>query len=162
MVDYGGLMLPNNFHPQMASFEKDKAISEELRGIATMFNTVVWTVEQFNRTGAGENTEVSEENLQGGISKIQTCDNMFAMIPMSTSREVGNIRCKVFKARNAPCAGHYFNWSVDWNTLSFNDADTTETQDIKPKKKSSPAANVGKKPGIRKQPVKLGKTPKLI
>ena len=123
IVDYAGLMKANNFHPQMAAFEKDKAISEELRGVATLFDTVVWTVEQFNRTGLGdkEANEVSEENIQGGISKLQTCDNMFAMIPSSVSRDINVINCKVFKARNAPIAGRYFSFLVDWDSLSFKD-----------------------------------------
>jgi len=156
MVDYGGLMKPNNFYPQMPSFEKDKYISEELRGVATKFNTVVWNVEQFNRTASGENDEPSEENLQGGISKVQTCDNMIAMIPNNKSRELGFIRCKVFKARNAPCAGQYFDWKVHWETLWFEDAgelkplktpsDTTKDMNKLEKIKSNnPAANVGKK-----------------
>lgn len=123
IIDYAGLMRANNFHPQMAVFEKDKAISEELRAVATLFDTVVWTVEQFNRTGLGdkEANEVSEENVQGGISKLQTCDNMFAMIPSSASRDVNIIQCKVFKARNAPIAGKYFQFLVDWSTLTFKD-----------------------------------------
>lgn len=123
MLDYAGLMKPNDFYPQMPSFEKDKAISEEVRGIASMFDTVIWTVEQFNRTAAGENDEPTEENIQGGISKIQTCDNMFAMIPKSKNMDTSIITCKVFKSRNAPCAGKYFRWNVDWSTLTFKDWD---------------------------------------
>ncbi len=136
IVDYAGLMKANNFHPQMAVFEKDKAISEELRAVATLFDTVVWTVEQFNRTGLGdkEANEVSEENVQGGISKLQTCDNMFAMIPSSVSRDINVINCKVFKARNAPIAGRYFSFLVDWDSLSFKDNPN-----------SQPAVNLHKK-----------------
>jgi len=48
ILDYAGLMTPNGKSWQ-GMFEKDKYVSEELRGVATLFDTVVWTADQFNR-----------------------------------------------------------------------------------------------------------------
>jgi len=48
VLDYAGLMTPNGKSWQ-GMFEKDKYVSEELRGVATLFDTVVWTADQFNR-----------------------------------------------------------------------------------------------------------------
>ena len=48
IVDYIDLMTPNRRNWQ-GLFEKDKFVSEELRGVAMMFDTVVWTATQFNR-----------------------------------------------------------------------------------------------------------------
>ena len=121
MLDYAGLMKPNSSSHNITPFEKDKSISEELRNVAVKYDTVVWTVEQFNRSGAGENDDVSEENIQGGLSKVQTCDNMFAMIPNNVSKELGIINCKIFKARSSNCAGQYFKLQIDWTTLTFSE-----------------------------------------
>ena len=153
ILDYAGLMKPNSSSHNIASFEKDKLISEELRNIAVKYDTVVWTVEQFNRSGAGENDDVSEENIQGGLSKVQTCDNMFAMIPNNASKELGIIKCKIFKARNANCAGQYFTLKTDFTTLTFSDYNgaisSIKSNNVS---KISPLKNVGSK---RKKRIKI-------
>lgn len=48
VLDYAGLMIPNGKNWQ-GMFERDKYVSEELRGVATLFDTVVWTADQYNR-----------------------------------------------------------------------------------------------------------------
>lgn len=48
VLDYAGLMIPNGKNWQ-GMFERDKYVSEELRGVATIFDTVVWTADQYNR-----------------------------------------------------------------------------------------------------------------
>jgi len=45
IVDYAGLMIPNGKGWQ-GMFERDKYVSEELRGVATLYNTVVWTAKK--------------------------------------------------------------------------------------------------------------------
>lgn len=60
ILDYAGLMIPNGKGWQ-GMFERDKYVSEELRGVATLFNTVVWTADQYNRCIAfGEQVETPE------------------------------------------------------------------------------------------------------
>lgn len=49
IVDYAGLMTPNGKGWQ-GMFERDKYVSEELRGVATLFDTVIWTADQYNRS----------------------------------------------------------------------------------------------------------------
>jgi hypothetical protein len=51
VLDYAGLMVPNGKGWQ-GMFERDKYVSEELRGVATLFNTVCWTADQYNRSVA--------------------------------------------------------------------------------------------------------------
>lgn len=48
ILDYAGLMIPNGKGWQ-GMFERDKYVSEELRGVCTLFNTVCWTADQYNR-----------------------------------------------------------------------------------------------------------------
>lgn len=60
ILDYAGLMTPNGKGWQ-GMFERDKYVSEELRGVATLFDTVVWTADQYNRCIAfGEKVETPE------------------------------------------------------------------------------------------------------
>jgi replicative DNA helicase len=60
IVDYAGLMIPNGKGWQ-GMFERDKYVSEELRGVATLFDTIVWTADQYNRCIAfGEKVETPE------------------------------------------------------------------------------------------------------
>jgi len=57
ILDYAGLMTPNGKNWQ-GMFEKDKYVSEELRAVATLFDTIVWTADQYNRCCAfGEQVE---------------------------------------------------------------------------------------------------------
>lgn len=49
VLDYAGLMIPNGKNWQ-GMFERDKYVSEEVRGVATLYNTVVWTADQYNRS----------------------------------------------------------------------------------------------------------------
>jgi len=60
VLDYAGLMTPNGKSWQ-GMFERDKYVSEELRGVATLFDTIVWTADQFNRCIAfGEKVETPD------------------------------------------------------------------------------------------------------
>ena len=60
ILDYAGLMVPNGKGWQ-GMFERDKYVSEELRGVCTLFNTVCWTADQYNRCLAfGETVETPD------------------------------------------------------------------------------------------------------
>lgn len=60
ILDYAGLMVPNG-KGWNGMFERDKYVSEELRGVATLFDTVVWTADQYNRCiSFGEQVETPE------------------------------------------------------------------------------------------------------
>ncbi len=60
IVDYAGLMIPNGKGWQ-GMFERDKYVSEELRGVATLFDTITWTADQYNRCVAfGEKVETPQ------------------------------------------------------------------------------------------------------
>lgn len=66
ILDYAGLMIPNGKGWQ-GMFERDKYVSEELRGVATLFDTVIWTADQYNRCIAF-GAEVQTPN---GLKKIE-------------------------------------------------------------------------------------------
>lgn len=66
IVDYAGLMIPNGKGWQ-GMFERDKYVSEELRAVATLFDTVVWTADQYNRCAfIGEKVKTPEGYVEIG------------------------------------------------------------------------------------------------
>ena len=91
ILDYAGLMTPNGKNWQ-GMFEKDKYVSEELRAVATLFNTVVWTADQYNRCVAfGEKVKTPEgmkniEDLAVGDLVLGT-NNEFRTVTSITEPE---------------------------------------------------------------------------
>lgn len=69
ILDYAGLMIPNGKGWQ-GMFERDKYVSEELRGVATLHDTVVWTADQYNRClafGSIVETPEGKKNIESVI-----------------------------------------------------------------------------------------------
>jgi len=78
-----------------------------------------------HNSAAGDVADVSEENIQGGISKIQAADNVIGFIPNAQSREMGIMRAKFLKTRDSSGVGSTVDFKVDWSTLTFEPWDTT-------------------------------------
>jgi hypothetical protein len=77
VVDYAGLMIPNvkNWN---GLFEKDKYVSEELRGVAILFNTVIWTADQYNRCIA-LNEEIETPKGKMPIKNVKVGDKILGL-----------------------------------------------------------------------------------
>jgi hypothetical protein len=73
-----------------------------------------------HNSAAGDVSDVTEESIQGGISKIQSADNVLAFIPSSGAREVGILKAKWLKSRDSGAVGKYITFQIDWTTLSFD------------------------------------------
>ena len=77
LIDYLDLLMPNGAKVSAENlYIKDKYVSEELRNLAMELNTVFVTAAQLNR-GAVEEIEFDHSHISGGLSKIQTADNVF-------------------------------------------------------------------------------------
>jgi hypothetical protein len=72
-----------------------------------------------HNSAAGDVADVTEESIQGGISKIQSADNVIAFIPNAKSREMGILRAKMLKTRDSSGVGTYLTFKTEWKTLSF-------------------------------------------
>ena len=72
-----------------------------------------------HNSAAGDVAEVTEESIQGGISKIQSADNVFAIIPDSSDRKRGLMRMKLLKTRDSGGVDTTVFFETDWETLSF-------------------------------------------
>jgi len=91
ILDYAGLMTPNGKNWQ-GMFEKDKYVSEELRAVATLFDTIVWTADQYNRCLAfGEKVttpsgKINIEEINVG-DKVLGTNNEFRTVTAVTEPE---------------------------------------------------------------------------
>jgi len=89
LVDYLDLLMPISKRISAENlFIKDKYVSEELRNFAVERNIVLVTAAQLNR-GAVEEVEFDHSHISGGLSKIQTADNVFGIFTSRAMRERG-------------------------------------------------------------------------
>ena len=76
-----------------------------------------------HNSAAGETNDVTEENIQGGISKIQAADNVLGFIPNAQARTAGLMKAKFLKTRDSGGVGKIISFQVDWSTLTFSPID---------------------------------------
>lgn len=72
-----------------------------------------------HNSAAGDVADISEESIQGGISKIQSADNVIGFIPNHLARGTGVMRAKFLKTRDSGGVGSYIDFKTDWSTLTF-------------------------------------------
>jgi hypothetical protein len=101
---------------------KDKYVSEELRNLAMELNCVFVTAAQLNR-GAVEEIEFDHSHISGGLSKIQTADNVFGIFTSRAMRERGRYQLQLMKTRNSGGVGQKIDLGFDINTLRIMDLD---------------------------------------
>jgi len=101
-------------------FIKDKYVSEELRNLAMELNTVFVTAAQLNR-GAVEEIEFDHSHISGGLSKIQTADNVFGIFTSRAMRERGRYQLQLMKTRNSSGVGQKIDLGFNLDTLRIED-----------------------------------------
>lgn len=110
VVDYLDLMCSVTQVSAENTFIKDKYVSEELRALANEYDLMMITASQLNR-GAQmlENIEdLSQANIAGGISKVNTCDNLVAIIQTPQMKARNEMMYKLLKTRSSNGVGSYY------------------------------------------------------
>lgn len=116
-VDYLDLLMPVSAKVSPSDlFVKDKYVSEELRNLAKELNVLFVTASQFNRS-AVEELEFSHAHISGGISKINTADNVFGVLLRPSDREQGRIHFQALKTRSSAGVGKKIECGFDQATL---------------------------------------------
>lgn len=101
LVDYLDLMMPISAKISAENlFIKDKYVSEELRNLATEQKCSLVTASQLNRSSIDE-LEFNHSHISGGLSKIQTADNVFGIFTTKALREHGKVEVQLLKTRNS-------------------------------------------------------------
>ncbi len=123
LVDYLDLMMPISGKVSASDlFIKDKYVSEELRNLAVELNILLVTASQLNR-GAVEEIEFDHSHIAGGISKIQTADNVIGIFTSNAMRERGRYQIQFMKTRSSSGVGSKVDLKFNPETLRIEDLD---------------------------------------
>jgi archaellum biogenesis ATPase FlaH len=121
LVDYLDLLMPISRKVSAENlFVKDKFVSEELRNLAVEKQCVLVTASQLNR-GAVEEVEFDHSHISGGLSKIQTADNVFGIFTSRAMRERGKYQIQLMKTRSSSGVGQKIDLDFNIDTLRITD-----------------------------------------
>jgi len=121
LVDYLDLLMPISRKVSPSDlFIKDKFVSEELRNLAMETQTVFVTASQLNR-GAVEEIEFDHSHISGGLSKIQTADNVIGIFTSRAMRERGRYQIQLMKTRSSSGVGSKIDLDFDVDSLRIRD-----------------------------------------
>ena len=127
LVDYLDLMHPNAVKISAENlFVKDKYVSEELRNLAMELNTVFVTASQLNRSSV-EEIEFDHSHISGGISKINTADNLIGIFTSRAMRERGRYQIQLMKTRSSSGVGQKIDLEFDVDSLRIRDLGEDES-----------------------------------
>lgn len=121
MVDYLDLLMPVSAKVSPNDlFVKDKYVSEELRNLARELNILMITASQLNRSAVDE-VEFDHSHISGGISKINTADNVFGIFTSRAMRERGKYQLQLLKTRSSSGVGQKVDLEFNVESLRITD-----------------------------------------
>ena len=137
MVDYLDLVMPVSVKVNPNDqFIKDKYVAEELRNLAKEMGILLVTASQLNRSAVDE-IEFDHSHIAGGISKINTADNVFGIFTSRSMRERGKYQIQCMKSRSSTGVGQKIDLDYDMETMRISDSDPDNENSYTPK----PSAN---------------------
>ena len=137
LIDYLDLLMPMNKRVSPSDlFVKDKYVSEELRNLAVDLNTILITASQLNRASV-EEIEFDHSHISGGLSKIETADNVIGIFTSRAMRERGKYQIQFMKTRSSSGVGHKVDLEFNVDTLRI--LDLAEDQEYQSFKKQAPS-----------------------
>ena len=117
LIDYLDLMMPKSKKVSPSDlFVKDKYVSEEIRNFAVDTNCLLATASQLNRASV-EEIEYDHSHIAGGLSKVQTADNVIGIFTSRAMRERGRYQVQFMKTRSSSGMGHKVDLEFDPDTL---------------------------------------------
>ena len=121
MIDYLDLLMPVSAKVSPNDlFVKDKYVSEELRNLAKELDIIFVTASQLNRA-AVEEVEFDHSHIAGGLSKINTADNVFGIFTSRAMRERGRYQIQLMKTRSSSGVGMKVDLEFNVETLRITD-----------------------------------------
>ena len=128
IVDYLDQMMPASIKVNPSDlFVKDKYVSEELRNLAQELRVVMVSASQLGR-GAVEEVEFDHTHIAGGISKINTSDNVFGIFTSRSMREHGRYQLQLMKTRSSSGLGQKVDLEFNPDTLRIRDLPVDEQE----------------------------------
>ena len=127
MIDYLDLLMPVSAKVSPNDlFVKDKYVSEELRNLAKELGILMVTASQLNRS-AVEEMEFDHSHISGGISKINTADNVFGIFASRAMKERGRYQIQAMKTRNSTGNGQKIELDYNIDTMRITDSGEEES-----------------------------------
>jgi len=129
MVDYLDLLMPVSTKVSPSDlFVKDKYVSEELRNLAKELGVLMVTASQLNRS-AVEEVEFDHSHISGGISKINTADNVFGIFTSRAMRERGKYQIQCMKSRSSTGVGQKIDLDYNMENMRITDPGESPKED---------------------------------
>ena len=159
LVDYLDLM-----HPIAAKisaenlFVKDKYVSEELRNLAMELNCLFVTASQLNRSSV-EEIEFDHSHISGGISKINTADNLIGIFTSRAMRERGRYQIQLMKTRSSSGVGQKIDLEFDVDSLRIRDLGDDDDNNYNSASTGASVLDNLKRNGAPKAPDELSEDP---
>lgn len=149
IVDYIDIMAPIRGAGVLSMFERDKAVSEELRAIAHDFNCIMISASQLGKDATdliNKGEKMHQGNVQGGSSKTNTSDLMIATVKTDAMHEAGEYRFEFPKARNSDANTKQV--TMSWNKATLRITDMGDKLELK--KKARPVMELTTPTGPKK------------
>jgi archaellum biogenesis ATPase FlaH len=126
LIDYLDLMMPAQSKVSPSDlYIKDKFVSEEMRNFAVEHDILFATASQLNRA-AVEEVEFDHSHIAGGLSKVQTADNVIGIFTSQAMRERGRYQVQFMKTRSSSGVGQKVDLKFDISGLRIEDLDEDE------------------------------------
>jgi replicative DNA helicase len=136
LVDYLDLMMPMSAKISAENlFVKDKYITEELRNLAVELDTVTISASQLNR-GSYEEIEYDPSHIAGGISKVNTADNVVGIFTSAAMKESGRYQIQFIKTRSSAGVGSKVDLAFNNKSLRISDLEEGEDGSVEAATKS--------------------------
>jgi KaiC/GvpD/RAD55 family RecA-like ATPase len=130
MCDYLDLVMPVSVKVNPNDqFIKDKYVAEELRNLSQELGVLFVTASQLNRS-AVEEIEFDHSHIAGGISKINTADNVFGIFTSRAMRERGRYQIQCMKSRSSTGVGQKIDLEYNIETMRITDPGPEAQQDF--------------------------------
>ena len=128
MIDYLDLLMPVSAKVSPNDlFVEDKYVSEELRNLAKELGILMITASQLNRSAVDE-IEFDHSHISGGISKINTADNVFGIFTSRAMRERGRYQIQCMKSRSSTGVGMKIDLDYNIETMRITDSGEDTSQ----------------------------------
>jgi len=122
MCDYLDLVMPVSVKVNPNDqFIKDKYVAEELRNLSQELGVLFVTASQLNRS-AVEEIEFDHSHIAGGISKINTADNVFGIFTSRAMKERGKYQIQCMKSRSSTGVGQKIDLEYNIETMRITDS----------------------------------------
>lgn len=126
LVDYLDLMFPMSKKISAENlFVKDKYVTEELRNLAVELDILCVSASQLNR-GSYEEIEFDPSHIAGGISKVNTADNVIGIFTSAAMKEGGRYQIQFMKTRSSSGVGSKVDLAFNNKSLRISDLEEGE------------------------------------